>query len=224
LGYRNAARRSDTAGGNRVSRDNDGVEPIAPVPASQPPVEPPTGGDERELIASILRNDRKAAARFVAAHIDAVYAYARTHLLPRADVADDVVQEVFLAALNGLAAFQGQSSLRTWLMAIARHKVEDVYRRRLRMPEALDDIEGSEAEPPADEAPLDEHIDSLRQRAKARHVLARLPERYALLLLWRYWQQRSTREMAASIGGSEKSVERALARARARFRELWLEE
>ena len=89
--------------------------------------------DERELVASILRKDRKAAAQFVAAHIDAVYTYARHRLAPRADLVDDVVQDVFLAALNGLAAFQGQSSLRTWLIAIARHKIEDVYRQRLRL-------------------------------------------------------------------------------------------
>src|SRR5688572_30434542 len=92
----------------------------------------PADSGERELIASILRNDRKAAARFVAAHIDAVYGYARHRLAPRLDLVDDVVQDVFLAALNGLATFQGQSSLRTWLLGIARHKIEDVYRRRLR--------------------------------------------------------------------------------------------
>jgi RNA polymerase sigma-70 factor (ECF subfamily) len=55
-------------------------------------------------------------------------------------------------------------------------------------------------------------------------MLARLPERYGLILLWRYWEQRSTREMATAIGATEKSVERMLARARARFRELWLQE
>src|SRR5688572_28208544 len=96
-----------------------------------------SGDNERDLVASVLRKDRKAAARFVAAHIDAVYAYARHRLTPRAELADDVVQEVFLAALDGLAAFQGQSSLRTWLMRIAGHKIEDVYRQRLRAPEAL---------------------------------------------------------------------------------------
>jgi DNA-directed RNA polymerase specialized sigma24 family protein len=51
-----------------------------------------------------------------------------------------------------------------------------------------------------------------------------MPERYGLMLLWRYWEQRSTREMAAAIGTTEKSVERTLARARARFKELWLKE
>ena len=49
-------------------------------------------------------------------------------------------------------------------------------------------------------------------------------ERYGLLLLWRYWEHRSTRDMAVAIGTTEKSVERTLARARARFKELWMRE
>lgn len=183
-----------------------------------------SGADERELVAAVLRKDRKAAARLVAAHIDVVYAYARHRLAPRADLVDDVVQDVFLAALNGLAAFQGESSLRTWLIAIARHKIEDVYRQRLRSPEALDGLDTVEDESLAAMSPLDERIDAARVRAQARHVLARLPERYGLMLLWRYWEERSTREMAVAIGTTEKSVERTLARARARFKELWLKE
>lgn len=179
------------------------------------------GADERELIASVLRKDRKAAARFVAAHIDAVYAYARHRLAPRVDLVDDVVQDVFLSALNGLAAFQGQSSLRTWLIGIARHKIEDVYRQRLRVPEALDDLDSVEEESFSAAIALDEQIDAERARAKARHVLAQMPERYSLMLLWRYWEHRSARDMAVATGTTEKSVERTLARARARFKELW---
>ena len=178
---------------------------------------------ERELIASVLRKDRKAAARLVAAHIDAVYAYTRHRLAPHADLVDDVVQEVFLAALKGLAAFEGQSSLRTWLVAIARHKIEDIYRRRLRKVLALD-ADPTEDEPTSNEIPLDEQIDKARAGAKARRVLERLPERYALILLWRYWEQRSARDVAATIGATEKSVERLLARARAKFKELWSKE
>jgi RNA polymerase sigma-70 factor, ECF subfamily len=182
------------------------------------------GTDERELVASVLRKDRKAAARLVAAHIDALYAYVRYRLSPSADLVDDVVQDVFLAALNGLRAFQGQSSLRAWLIGIARHKVEDVYRQRLRRPEAVDDLAAVEEESFAGTIPLDERIDTMRMRAKARQVLARMPERYGLMLLWRYWEQRSTRDMAAAIGTTEKSVERTLARARRCFKELWLKE
>ena len=175
---------------------------------------------EQELVNAVLQKDRKAAAKFVAAHIDAVYAYARHRLAPRADLVDDVVQEVFLAALNGLASFAGQSSLRGWVLGIARHKIEDVYRQRLRLPQALDDVTAGD-EPSLSASLLDEHIDAARARAKTRQILAQLPERYGVMLLWRYWDQRSAREMAEAIGTTVKSVERTLARARARFKELW---
>jgi RNA polymerase sigma-70 factor (ECF subfamily) len=206
--------------------DNDRVDARTPGATGLPErsIGPPAAGaHERELVASVLRNDRKAAATFVGTHIDAVYAYARHRLTPRTELVDDVVQDVFLAAFNGLAAFQGQSSLRTWLIGIARHKIEDVYRQRLRLPEALDAVDFVE-DRVANPTTLDEQIDTARARAKARHVLARMPERYGLMLLWRYWELRSTREMADAIGTTEKSVERTLARARARFKELWLEE
>jgi RNA polymerase sigma-70 factor (ECF subfamily) len=179
--------------------------------------------DERELIASVLRKDRKAAARLVAAHIDAVYAYARHRLSPHTDLVDDVVQDVFLAALKGLATFAGQSSLRTWLVGIARHKVEDIYRQRLRAALARD-VDSSDDELASDDIPLDEQIDKARAGARTRRVLERLPERYAFILLWRYWEQRSARDVAAAIGTTEKSVERLLARARAKFKELWSKE
>jgi len=208
-------------------RDNLGVDPRAPTAPGQLAIgveSRPADTEERQLVASVLRRDRKAAARFVAAHIDAVYAYARHRLTPQADLVDDVVQDVFLAALNGLGAFQGQSSLRTWLLGIARHKIEDVYRQRLRASLAFDNPDSAEEEPPSDAIPLDEQIDKTRARTRTRHVLTQMPERYGLMLLWRYWEQRSTREMAAAIGTTEKSVERTLARARAKFKELWLKE
>ena len=182
------------------------------------------GDDEHELVAAVLRRDRKAAAQFVAAHVDAVYAYARHRLAPRADLVDDVVQDVFVAALNSLATFKGASSLRGWLVGIARHKVEEVYRQRLRLPEPLDGEDAIDAESLAQPPTLDQHLDTARTRDKVQRVLAAMPERYGLMLLWRYWEQRSTREMAAAMGTTEKSVERALARARACFKDLWLKE
>jgi RNA polymerase sigma-70 factor (ECF subfamily) len=207
-------------------RDNYSVDRRAPTVPSQPVnvVESLSAkSDERELIASVLRKDRKAVARLVAAHIDAVYTYARHRLAPHADLVDDVVQEVFLAALKRLAAFEGQSSLRTWLLAIARHKIEDIYRQRLRAALALD-LNSADDEPISNEVPLDEQIDKARAGAKTRRVLERMPERYALVLLWRYWEQRSARDVAAAIGTTEKSVERLLARARTKFKELWLKD
>ena len=180
--------------------------------------------DDRAVVAALLRKDRKAAARFVATHSDAIYGYVRHRLMPRTDLVDDVVQEVFLAALKALATFQGTSSLRAWLIGIARHKVDDLYRQQLRAPGPLPGGDDGEEEPSSDEPSIDDILDTARLRERARAVLARLPERYNFMLVWRYWELRTTREIASAIGTTEKSVERTLARARARFREIWLQE
>jgi RNA polymerase sigma-70 factor (ECF subfamily) len=170
------------------------------------------------LVAAILQRDRKAAAHFVAAHADAVYGYVKYRLAPRGDRVEDLVQEVFVAALDGLASFQASSSLRTWLLGIARHKVESYYREQLRQLEPLDD----QLPPPAaDLPPIEETLERAQIEARTRAVMQRLTEPYRAALFWRYWDGSSVREIAAATGKTEKAVERLLARARARFRELW---
>jgi DNA-directed RNA polymerase specialized sigma24 family protein len=62
-----------------------------------------------QLVRAVLRKDRKASAEFVALHADAVYGYVRRRLIPRVDLVDDMVQEVFLAAWDDLASFRGES-------------------------------------------------------------------------------------------------------------------
>lgn len=50
------------------------------------------------------------------------------------DVAEDVVQDTLLAALQGASGFSGRSSLKTWLTGILKHKIVDVIRRKSREP------------------------------------------------------------------------------------------
>jgi RNA polymerase sigma-70 factor (ECF subfamily) len=54
------------------------------------------------------------------------------------EAARDVVQETWMAALQGLGSFEGRSSLRTWLVSILRRKIVD-RRRRLRALTPLED-------------------------------------------------------------------------------------
>ena len=79
--------------------------------------------EERALLAAVLQKDRKAAGEFVSRYADPVYAYVSRRLAPRVDLIEDVVQDVFLAALQKLDTFAGQSSVVGWLLGIARHKV-----------------------------------------------------------------------------------------------------
>lgn len=50
------------------------------------------------------------------------------------DVAEDVVQETLLAAIVGQQAFNGRSSIKTWLTGILKHKIVDAIRRKQRDP------------------------------------------------------------------------------------------
>ena len=176
--------------------------------------------EDQCLVAAIQRKDRKATAEFVSRHADAIYRYVYARLVPRTDRIDDLVQEVFLAAWENLSEYRGASSLESWLVGIARHKVEDYYRARLREPEPL---EATEQKPSflTRSPDFDDVLDSELVRKKTWQVLARLAEKYRLVLLWRYWDKCSAREMAARTGKTEKAIERLLARARDEFRWMW---
>jgi RNA polymerase sigma-70 factor (ECF subfamily) len=48
------------------------------------------------------------------------------------DLADDVVQETLLAALQSASSFEGKAELRTWLIGILKYKIADYWRRSAR--------------------------------------------------------------------------------------------
>ena len=61
-------------------------------------------------------------------HGDVLYRYARSRVGHR-EIAEDLVQEALLAAIQSRDRFQGHSTVRTWLLSILRNKVADHYRR-----------------------------------------------------------------------------------------------
>src|ERR1700709_2963861 len=67
--------------------------------------------------------------RWVELHADYMFNYAITRINDE-ELAKDLVQETFLAALEKVDKFEGKSSERTWLTAILRNKIIDVYRKK----------------------------------------------------------------------------------------------
>lgn len=178
-----------------------------------------TSAADNSVLDGLRRHDRKAAAELLHAHADAIYTYLYFRLTPRTTMLDDLFQEVFVSAWQGLDNFRAESSLKGWLLGIARHKVEDYYRSCLKQFTAVDEIQDNDE--PAETPLFDESIDARRQREQVRRILDELPEAYRVALLWRYWERRSARDMAEMTGKTEKAVERLLARARESFRERW---
>src|SRR5476649_422276 len=66
---------------------------------------------------------------WVKTHADYLYAFAIVRVNDD-ELAKDLVQETFLAALKRAHAFEGKSSERTWLTAILKNKIIDVYRKK----------------------------------------------------------------------------------------------
>jgi RNA polymerase sigma-70 factor (ECF subfamily) len=62
-----------------------------------------------------------------------------------ADTAADLVQDTFVAALEGGGKFQGRSAIRTWLVGILKHKIADSFRARMRAPVSVDALADADA-------------------------------------------------------------------------------
>ena len=171
---------------------------------------------ESELVAAVLNKDRKATAEIVARYGGALHGYLCRRLMPRHDLVDDLFQQVFLEAWQSLHRFRQESGLKAWLLAIARHKVQDHYRCRLR------ESDWDENTPePADASDLVLDLETQQQRQRIWTLLEEMSEEPRTLLLWRYWEGQSAEHMAAATGKTVKAVERALARARDQFRAKW---
>lgn len=87
--------------------------------------------DEATQLALAARSgDRAAMSRFIGVTQADVWRFC-AHLVGPTH-ADDLTQDVYLRAVKSLARFRGDSSARTWLLAIARRVIADHYRSRRR--------------------------------------------------------------------------------------------
>jgi RNA polymerase sigma-70 factor (ECF subfamily) len=149
-----------------------------------------------------------------------------------AGVAEDLVQETFLAALKARDPFAGQSSERTWLVGILRHKIYDHLRRACRerahragpFP-AADDPDGADDSVRWLHEVADECLSPTRRmelaefRALLEQALGRLPARLAQVFQLYEIEQRPNREVCRSLNISESNLWVMLHRARKQLRE-----
>jgi RNA polymerase sigma factor (sigma-70 family) len=72
--------------------------------------------------------DLQAASRWVDDHGECLYRYALVRVR-KPEVAEDLVQETFLATVRGYEKFGGRSSERSWLVGILKNKIVDHFRK-----------------------------------------------------------------------------------------------
>jgi RNA polymerase sigma-70 factor, ECF subfamily len=73
--------------------------------------------NETALIAALRDGDEAAFAQLVDQHTPAMLRVARGYV-PSREIAEEVVQDTWIALIKGIANFEGRSLLRTWLFAV----------------------------------------------------------------------------------------------------------
>jgi RNA polymerase sigma-70 factor (ECF subfamily) len=92
-----------------------------------------TVGDDVQLLRRIGRGDQDAMAAFYREHGRIVLAQVLLVTGERL-LAEEIVQDTMLAVWRGAGSFRGESSVRSWVIAIARRQTRDRRRgRRLRL-------------------------------------------------------------------------------------------
>jgi RNA polymerase sigma-70 factor, ECF subfamily len=190
------------------------MEGLAQLPAGGEPA----ARQDDQLVSAVLRKDRKATAEFVGRCSDWIYPFLSVRLSPRKDVIEDLMQDILISAWRSLSTFRAEAGLRAWILGIARHKVEDYYRRRIREAASQED---DLSEEPATGFSIEDQMDAAANRERVQQIIGGLPDAYALALTWRYRDGKSLREIAELTGKTEKAIERLLARARAAFKKRW---
>ena len=124
----------------------DVTEPKGTAPGRARYVPAMPTGDDRDLVASLRAGDQQAFAAMIDGWSGSMLRMARLHV-PTDSVAEEVVQDTWLAVLTGLDRFRGESSLRTWVYRILLNQAKTRgVRERRTVPFASlasDDADGS---------------------------------------------------------------------------------
>jgi RNA polymerase sigma-70 factor (ECF subfamily) len=139
------------------------------------------------------------------------------------DSLDDATQEVFLVAHRRLADFEGRSSLKTWLFAIALRVARRAARTRARrptepLPEVVLDVNGLDPQESAMRAQavrqLYETLDSLSSEKRGTFVMAELEQMTALEIA--EVESIPVNTVYSRLRAARADFDKALARLRAR--------
>ena len=176
--------------------------PAEPLPG---PVEDPDHG----LIARMAACEAAALRELYSRHGPDIHAYLWSKLGNR-PLAEEVLQDVMLAAWQGASGFRGESRVRTWLFTIAHNRALNAMRRKRpaqsrREPDTI-------AAPPAPE--MEQAVDTADLRA----ALSRLPANQRATLQLVFAHGLSMSEVATVMGVPPGTVKSRLHRAKRALR------
>jgi RNA polymerase sigma-70 factor (ECF subfamily) len=172
---------------------------------------------QRLLIERIRRGDRSALEELIAMHRTMVRQLV-WRLSGWSGEADDLVQDVFVAVLDSIGRFRGQSLFSTWLTRIA----VNVCRRRQRTRFLRSALWRRQTRVMRPETQQDASLDA-EQRERAERVtesVRRLKSKYREVIVLRHLQGMEIDEVSRAVGASRGAVMVRLQRGRQMLREM----
>src|SRR6266404_5006922 len=170
------------------------------VPRTPAAATPSADDDERLLIEAAQRDPLRFADLYER-HFDRVYAFIARRAASRPD-AEDLTAEVFHRALANVARFEWRGSpFVVWLLQIARNALADRWQQSARDRAEL---------PPESGDGIRADVD---RRAMLSELVSRLPQDQQRVVVLRFIEQKSVREIAQDLQRSEGAVKQLQFRA-----------
>ena len=182
------------------------------------------------IVHRIGRGDERAAHELIEAYGDSLFRFVLRRMGGNAEDAEEIVQDAFIAAVRMGGSYDGSCSVFTWLCSLARLKIGDRFKERSRLKRAtdhpllsLDDDSRNALRHVHDHSTsLEDLVDRLDRVRLVQALLDSMTPDQREVILLRYVEQFSVREIAAIVHRSEKAVERLLERAKERPRQEML--
>ena len=174
---------------------------------------------EKQLVLSARAGNKKAFAQLMKAYYPRIFRAAYVFLRNNDDAAD-IVQDVFIRAMNSIEKFDPERPLYPWLYRITRNLcINKVSKKESKNSPLLEgDVYRSNLPGP------EEIYDAKEQEAEIRRAVENLPEVHREIIILKYYQECSYEEMAEIMKIPKGTVMSRLYNARAKLKALLTEE
>jgi RNA polymerase sigma factor (sigma-70 family) len=169
--------------------------------------------NDSELLQASLSGSREAFGSIVERYQSLIcgITYSATGNLSKSE---ELAQDTFIRAWNGLAGLKEPGKFRAWLCTIARNVIKTSIRQRSRdVTDAAGPIEDTEQIQTGEPGPV-ERVISKEQQAIVWSALQRIPESYREPMVLFYREQQSVTQVAADLELSEEAAKQRLSRGR----------